>query len=194
MLPLPKNPTSVDLARVANQFIAIGEARAVEQLKRLGDASGSDLLFESDMREQIGWLCRLIFVPTRSRPNRAPLFGGLSLPWNTMKSADWPFYPLAESKGIFFVLSRGYMLAGVPEDPRHYLDYCQANGRFRSKALKIPTAAQSAEALRALVASQAWLKIEWNDAHWNEGGGGFSYEFRETDTVEYLRAQTKEPY
>ncbi len=190
-LPLPQHPTCFDLARTANRFIALGEEQSTKDLKRLCELSKNDLVLESDMREQIGWICRLLFVPTPGRVIRAPMFGGLSLPWNSMTREDWPFYPLAESEGVFFVLSQGYMLAGFPEDPQDYLEHCRATGVFRTKVLPVPTEGGAQQSLSRLLTSKGWLKIRWKDSQWNSTGGGFSYNLGQAETIAYLTVQTK---
>jgi len=45
--------------------------------------------------------------------------------------------------------------------------------------------------LDLLITSPAWHAIKWSDAHWNVGGGGFSYELDPQEVVEFLRRQTR---
>ncbi|MFA6289707.1 MAG: hypothetical protein WC661_20180 [Opitutaceae bacterium] len=192
-LPLPPHPTSFDLAEAGNRFIALGEEDAVGALMLLCKDSKNEygVDIDSKTREQIGWMCRLLFTPKAGATLRPPGFGGLSLPNNTMNRSDWPFYPLAESDGVFFVLADGYFLAGVAEDPRKYIRYCQSEGKFRSEPLVVPTEETAAKALDALLRSEIWKKIKWTDSKWYPGGGGFSYTMNEENIVTYLKRQTR---
>src|SRR5207248_2099895 len=99
-----------------------------------------------------------------------PMYGGLSLPFKTMPHANWPLYPVAASGKSFFVLSEGYSLAGVPEDPKHYLAHCRAEGAFRKHPVPIPTQAEAQRDAKALRQSPPWKAIKWKDS-----GQGFSY-------------------
>jgi len=192
-LPFPKNPTSFSFAEVANQFISLGEKEAVDKLFYLCNDSESEygIDIDSKTREQIGWICRLVFRPKANSLLRPPGFGGLTLPFNTIKYSDWPIYPLAESNGIYFLLAEGYSLAGVAEDPRDYIKYCQTEGTFRTDYLTTPTEADAKNALDSLLKKEIWLKIKWKDSEWHKGGGGFSYTLHEEDVITYLRKQTQ---
>jgi hypothetical protein len=64
---------------------------------------------------------------------------------------SWPLYPLAEANGVFFILSRSYVLAGGAEDPIDYLRYCRANGMFRRTLLLTPSTPQARQALLLLL-------------------------------------------
>ncbi|CAM3192017.1 hypothetical protein [Rariglobus hedericola] len=192
-LPLPKKPTSFDFAEVANQFISLGEKEAVAKLLYLCKDSKSEYGHDIDSktREQIGWICRLVFRAKANSALRPPRFGGLNLPFNTMKYSDWPIYPLAESNGVYFLLADGYSLAGVAEDPRKYIIYCQAEGIFRTDYLIVPSEADAGSALDLLLQKEVWMKIKWKDSEWHTGGGGFSYTLHEESVIKYLRKQTK---
>jgi hypothetical protein len=183
-LPLPEHPTCADLAHTANRFIGLGEVGTVSELKQLCELSKEHGITEDRMSEQVGWICRLLFVPAAGQPIREPSFGGLRLPWNTMKDEDWPLYPLVESEGVFFVLAQGYILAGFPEDPQQYLDYCRTNGTFRKQLVQVPTEEEAQRALDRLLSPSAWVKIKWKDSLWNSSDG-------EANVIAYLKAQTK---
>lgn len=189
-LPLPEDPTSFDLARVANYFISLGEKEAVNKLIDFYKLErGMD---RPNVWEQIGWICRLIFMQKTNKVLRPPYFGGLRLPFNTMKFSDWPVYPLAESNGVYFVLSEGYRIGGQPEDPRDYIKYCQREGMFRKEYLIIPSEKEAEKALDSLLKTEVWKKIKWRDGKWSKGGrGGFSYDISENEVVSCLRRQTK---
>jgi hypothetical protein len=186
VLPLPKHPKCMELARVANRLISLGEKDTVLELTELADKYRKPHGVDSQVSEQIGWICRLLYTPAEGRALRRPGFGGLMLPDNTMSREDWPLYPLAESKGVFFVLRQGYMLAGVAEDPVRYLEYCRKDGKFRKEPLPVPSAQEARLALDALLSSEVWLKIRWVDS-----GSWFSYTMDSADIVRFLTEQTQ---
>ena len=112
------------------------------------------------------------------------MYGALALPFNTMPLASWPFYTVAASGRSFFVLSEGYMLAGLPEDPKRYLVYCGAEGTFRKQRIPVPTSAEAQKDVFALRQSAAWKAIKWKD-----GGQGFSYAMQEESIWKFIKAQ-----
>ena len=91
------------------------------------------------------------------------------------------------SGSTYFVLSEGYMLAGEPENPTKYLDYCRDSGKFRKGAVPIPSRDQALKDLEALRRSEAWRAIKWKDS-----GPGFSYTFNEEWVWKFIKAQAEE--
>jgi hypothetical protein len=177
------HPTCFDLAVVANRFTSLGKDGAIAELTRTWRTGNGDLLEQENKREQIGWVCRLIFVPKPGKVIRRPLFGGQGETLDELRDVEWPCYPLVESKGVFFLLAEGYELAGIPEDPIEYLAYCSANGVFRDHLLEVPTEESAARALEHLFASESWKKIVW------KGGIPIGSDF--ADLKRYLIDQTK---
>jgi hypothetical protein len=172
--------TCVTLAEAVNHYVALGEEKAAKELESLISDWGTDWDRRSTQKgrfsinERVSWVCRILFIPRGKEPLRAPYYGALSLPHNSMPLASWPLYPVAASGSTYFVLSEGYSLAGKAEDPKEYLKYCRANGKFRKEAVPIPTRAQALKDLEKLRQSEAWKAIKWKDS-----GPGFSYEIDE---------------
>lgn len=162
------------LAQAANHYIEMGEIRAIKSLKALGE----------EHAVCIGWVCRIIFQGKDGKPLRQPMYGGLSLPYLTMPLERWPLYPVAESDGVFFVLSEGYMLAGVAERASDYIDYCSANGDFRKTKVKIPTHDEAVGAFDSLKRSERWTMIKWKDE-----GPGTKYTMSEEWVLRDIEAQ-----
>jgi hypothetical protein len=104
-----------------------------------------------------------------------------------MPLGKWPLYPVALSGSTYFVLSEGYELGGIAEDPKRYIDYCRDNGAFREKAIPKPTKAQALKDLKALKESDAWKAIKWKD-----NGPGVSYTYSEAWIWKFIEAQAKE--
>jgi len=169
--------TAKDLAEAVNHFIALGEEGAVKELSALAP----DHDFKRDvgtkgfsMPERVGWVCRILFEPKDDKPLRGPGYGGHSLPRLTMPRKNWPLYPVAASGDSFFVLSEGYVVGGVAEEPLTYLAYCRAEGVFRKKAVPVPTCEQAQKDAAQLRASAVWKVIKWEDS-----GPGSSYRMNE---------------
>jgi hypothetical protein len=176
------------LADAVNLFIDLGEQAAVEELNRLSDDDWSQHQLGPGgawyVNERIGWVCRVLFEAKDSKPLRPPMFGGHLLPFNTMPDANWPLYPVAQSGAAFFVLSEGYMLAGYPESPRAYIEYCRQHGVFRKNRLSVPSKKQAQNDALALRRSAVWQAIKWTD-----GGQGFSYSFDEPSAWKFIQRQ-----
>lgn len=179
-----KEFNSATLARAANHYISLGEARAIKELKLLEE----DIVVSASRRfqrnERIGWVCRIIFQGPKDLPLRPPAYGGLSLPRLTMPLDRWPLYPVAESKGVHFVLSEGYTLAGVAERASDYVDYCSTKGAFRTTKLKVPSREDALHAFDALENSQRWKDLKWKDS-----GPGTRYTMSQQWVLEKIKAQ-----
>lgn len=158
-----RNYNSATLAEAANYYIELGEARAIKELKALEEDFGESMDRGFNRNERIGWVCRIVFQGTNGKPLRQPFYGALRLPYLTMPVERWPLFPVAESDGVFFVLSEGYMLAGVAERASDYIDYCSATGDFRAKKIKMPTQEEAVKAFDTLKKAKRWTMIKWKD-------------------------------
>ncbi|GAA5496410.1 hypothetical protein Rhal01_02593 [Rubritalea halochordaticola] len=172
------------IAKAANYYISLGEEQAVKELKQL-ENNEPDLSIDGfSNNTRIGWVCRIVFQPSKNEPLRPPAYGGLHLPRHTMPLKRWPHYPLAESDGVYFVLADGYILAGVAERASAYIDYCRRHGKFRKDKVKVPTRAEATTALQSLIQSKRWKAIKWKDqAH------GSQYTYDENSRIKFLRNQ-----
>src|SRR5271154_3271760 len=101
--------SSVTLVDAANHFIAIGETATAKELEGIAanDATNQTGMFSRN-NERIGWMCRMLFEPKGRSPLRAPKFGKLSLPEESLTLEKWPLYPLVLSGSTYFVLSEKY--------------------------------------------------------------------------------------
>jgi hypothetical protein len=182
--------TCVTLAEAVNHYVALGEEKAAKELESLVSDWDTERRAETNrqfsINERIGWVCRILFEPKGKEPVRQPLFGGLRLPSNSMPLARWPLYPVAASGSSYFVLSEGYYLEGLAEDPKDYLKYCRANGKFRKEAVPIPSRIQALKDLEKLRQSEAWKAIKWKDS-----GRGFGYNFDEERIWTFIKSQAK---
>ncbi|MBC7815461.1 MAG: hypothetical protein IAG10_01020 [Planctomycetaceae bacterium] len=169
--------TATTLAEAVNHYVSLGEEAAVRELTDIApnhDFKRDELAEGFSRPERVGWVCRILFQPKREQPLRPPLYGALSLPHKTMPLSSWPLYPIAASGNSFFVLDEGYSLAGRAEEPRHYLEYCRAEGVFRKTSVPIPTRAEAQKDVLMLRRSPEWRAIKWKDR-----GEGFSYTISE---------------
>lgn len=178
--------TCASLAEAVNHYVALGEKEGLKELKSASLDWNTNRLDRFSRNERIGWVCRILFEPRGKEPLRGPAYGGLSLPRNTMSLSRWPLYPVAHSGSTYFVLAEGYRLAGFPEDPKDYLDYCQINGKFRTEQIPMPTRPQALKDLEQLRQSEAWKIIKWKDS-----GQGFSYSMSEQEVWDFMKSQTE---
>jgi hypothetical protein len=170
------------LAKAVNHYVSLGEEAAVGSLTELVNERKHQQGI--DIPERIGWVCRILFSSKTTKPLRPPLYGALSLPFNTMPLENWPHYPIAHSGNTYFVLSEGYMLAGLPENPKDYLAYCLSEGVFRSLPIAVPSKSEAQKDALSLRQSPAWQRIKWKDR-----AQGFSYAMSESSHWQYIQAQ-----
>jgi hypothetical protein len=180
-----KEFTAASFADAVNHFVALGEDAAIQELRGLATDTLTDFKRDFSFNTRIGWMCRVLFE-TKSESLRPPGFGALHLPYNTMPDESWPLYPVALSGSTYFVLSEGYSLAGEPEDPKAYIDYCRRTGVFRKKQVKVPTKAEALRDAAALRHSAAWQSIKWKDS-----GENWSYTMDEGWTWEFIQKQAE---
>jgi hypothetical protein len=180
---------SSGLAEAANHFIAIGEAATIEELEKvsLEDASHAGWISNRGFceSERIGWVCRILYEPKGKSPLRAPAFGILSIPENTMPIEKWPLFPVALSGSTYVVLKQGYTSDSRPEELKHYMAYCKNNGVFRTAPIPVPTREQAEQDIANLRQSGQWQAIQW------ESNDGFSYPMGEQLTWGFIQSQTK---
>ena len=75
-------------------------------------------------------LCRMLFEARPEAEFRRPL---ISLPWfaGGTDFKDWPLEPITIYRGLPLSIVRGYELAGYPESPQQYLEYCLSKCAWR---------------------------------------------------------------
>jgi hypothetical protein len=181
--------TSATLAEAVNHYIAIGEPAALKELEKCAstDADHADWISNQgfSISERIGWICRILYEPQGHSALRAPKFGVLNIPKNSMPAEKWPLYPVALSGSTYLVLNQSYTPDGTPEDAKHYLDYCHKNGVFRKSPIVVPTQEQAMQDAAALRQTDAWKAIKW------QNDDGYSYPMGEQFTWSFLKNQGK---
>ena len=184
-----KSFNSATLAEAVNRYVAIGEAATIKELQQASSQESSHgEIFAGkgfSINERIGWVCRILYESRGHSPLRAPKFGVLSMPENTMPAEKWPFYPVAFSGSTFVVLKQGYTHKGSPEGLAHYLAYCKNNGVFRKIPIPVPTQDQAEKDVVNLRQSEAWQAIKWED------NNGFSFPMGEQWTWAFIQKQAK---
>jgi hypothetical protein len=185
-----KEFTCVTLAEAVNQYIGLGEEAAAKEFDSIVPDQKSEFKLSGEsgftLKTRVAWVCRIVFQPKENEPLRPPLYGALRLPWNSMPLKSWPLYPISASGSTYFVLSEGYTLAGKAENPKEYLKYCRAEGRFRKQPVPIPSRAQAMKDLERLRKSEAWKAIKWKDK-----GQGFEYTISEDWVWDFIKKQAE---
>jgi len=172
------------LAKAVNHYVSIGEKASIQELNRLSpdliSESGGDPFARYRRATRIGWVCRILFEPKPGAvPLRQPSYGALSLPYLSMPQNLWPLYPLVRSGSSYLVLADGYLLGGVPENPKDYLRYCRTTGVFRKAPVPVPTKQQALSDTATL-----WESAPWKAIRWKAETQGTTYSYSE----DYVRA------
>jgi hypothetical protein len=178
--------TAASFAEAVNHFVALGEEAAVQELQGLAADNLTDSKRGFSANERIGWVCRVLFEAKADQRLRPPSFGALRLPCHTMPDNSWPLYPVALSGSTYFILSEGYRLSGVPEDPKAYIQYCRRIGVFRKEPVGVPTKAQALRDAAALHQSAGWKAIKWTDS-----GENWSYTMDERRAWDFIQKQAE---
>jgi len=102
-------------------------------------------------------LCRMLFVRRPGSVFRPPWIGTPILLGGTDPS-EWPLQPIELVDGVPFLISRMYMINGLPEPDELYLRYCKKNCDWSSFRYRIKTKKPEKEALKELLASPKWKR------------------------------------
>jgi hypothetical protein len=170
MSPVNFNPAII--LQTANKLIALGNQDAYASLllyaeKPIDPKSLEDRI---DREFNVAWLCLLVYEPKPNSALRMPSFGGPDFPlidnyklYKGMESPDWPYFPLAVTRDVPFLLVRSYMVGGELMPVSNYLKDCQTNGVLRTKPYPIPNHAEAEAALNELVSSAPWKALDWHE-------------------------------
>ena len=156
---------SLDLASLpdfqSSKYKAGPYITAAAHLQEMGRESACQALLEAAQTDresrQIIVLCRLLFTKRSSSEFRPPLIGGVFFLGDT-DYPDWPLEPIEVVDGVPFLITQGYVLAGLPELADDYLRYCMANCDWSTVPFREATAKQKRDALAKLVASSKWKR------------------------------------
>jgi hypothetical protein len=132
--------------RIAGQLRAEGKEKSVEKLRALAKARNGEAIFI---------LCRMLFVARPKVEFRRPSLGGAGFLGGTVYE-DWPLEPIEIVDGIPFLIVDGYVLAGKPESPERYVDYCLKECDWGTADYKPRAAEEKKKALKSLITSKKW--------------------------------------
>lgn len=163
------------LADAINHYVAVGEERAKVELAALAPdvpdpVSKFGELSKADLANRVSYMCLILWPVKPGASRRPPGFGGLPfVDGHFGGSPDWPLFPVIMAGHSYFVLSDGYVLAGLPESPVHYLESCEGSGVFRTQPVTVPTRQQAERDLLELRNSKAWISA-WKKQVSGENG------------------------
>ncbi len=129
----------------------MGKDRACDMLSAFAKEKGSD------ERDSIIVLCRMLFTRKAGTEFRRPMIGGASFLGGT-DYKDWPLEPIELVDGIPFLITRGYILGGVPESPTQYLKYCLKTCDWNPHSFASKSKAEKQAALEKLLSSEKWKR------------------------------------
>jgi hypothetical protein len=163
------------LAEAVNHYVALGEVGAYKELSALSQSVSLPTSPDArETRDRISWVLRILYEPV-ANPLRRPGYEGLAVPSSMYTTwpvgaapwvnADWPLFPVTLWGSTYFVLSNtpAFSNVGEAESATHYLEYCRANGKFRSKPVPVPTREVAVRDAKALLDSAAWKAIRWDE-------------------------------
>ncbi len=148
-------------ARCANVFLKAGEEKACAALVKAVNT-------QPELYVNACHLCRLLFTSAnRSQPLRRPGLGHImGFPGESIirDPPEWPDLPFVVAEGIPLSLCpEGYAGSGFPQSAEKYIEYCRANGRFRTNLFAIPTLVTASNALVSVYESPAWKSLNWKE-------------------------------
>ena len=106
---------------------------------------------------QVIVLCRMLFQKRGPADFRRPWIGAPSFFGGT-DIKDWPLEPIEVIDGVPFLITRGYMLAGVPEPAESYLRMCMTECDWNLVPFAEPTPKRLKDALEKLTSSPKWKR------------------------------------
>ena len=137
------------------QYTVAPYLRAAIRFQSLGREEACKALLASKDDEQVFVMCRMLFMKRGASEFRRPMIGAAMFPAGT-DYADWPLEPIDLVDGIPFRIATGYILSGVPESAKAYLDYCMANCDWNTTRFEERDAAWTNSALAKVIGSSKW--------------------------------------
>jgi hypothetical protein len=128
-----------------------------QALKRLHSMAQSDETMRN-YGSEVFILCRMLFIERPDSIFRGPRIGGGTFFGGTQYS-DWPRVPIELVDGIPFLITQGYLLAGLAETPSQYLDYCKTNCDWSPFQFKAKSNTEKLGALDKLFTSPKWKRL-----------------------------------
>ncbi len=159
--------TPSEMAKWANEFIALGEHGAYARIEEIARHYHPWTGDNQDVNDSLWLLCRAVWG---SKPRSGglglppPIFGAMSRPWGSLNPADWPMLPMVVVSNAPFLIPMGISGAGgLPESGLSYLRTCRAHGEFRAAPYSVLSKTEASQALDSLFQSERWARIEWGD-------------------------------
>jgi hypothetical protein len=140
--------------QAAVELQAIGREEALRKLHTMA--------LDRESYSKVIILCRMLFAQSARSNFRSPRLG-MPIYLGGTNGADWPIEPIEIIDGVPFLITKGYLLAGVAESAESYLRYSDANADWSGARYTIKTAQERQDALTKLLASQKWKM--WDDEH-----------------------------
>ena len=125
------------------QFLAVGfKGIALEH------ATYISLVHNEPHYQGIIILCRMLFMAKPNNEFRRARVGYSIHP----TTGDWPLDPIEMVEGVPFLIETGRLLAGLPEPPGKYVDYCIKNCDWNTYQFKPKSEEEKQKALEKLLA------------------------------------------
>jgi len=143
-----------------NALVGAGTQAALDVFERALASSGQGHLHA---RENLLLLARLVFVPEIPETPLPRLPLGRPDLAEPASPDDFPMFPLATVGDLPVLLVAGYHLAGQPDSPASYLEWCRAGASVRPAPLQpTPEPVRRAD---EFLASPAWRALQAEPRH-----------------------------
>ncbi len=83
-------------------------------------------------------LLRLLFVPKSPNQNFPTIRTGNPVVYPSLPEKEFPLFPLALVEAVPLLISPGFSLGGLPENPLNQIDFCEHNCVIRPAPLSPP--------------------------------------------------------
>jgi len=127
----------------------VGQKIACQKMMRLAKAD--------ENADQIYILCRMLFIQRNASIFRPPYIGGASY-LGMGEDADWPHSPIEVIDGVPFAINWAYTLAGSPETPADYLNYCMTSCDWNTFKYTPKSHDELVRALNKLLITGRWKR------------------------------------
>jgi hypothetical protein len=145
----------------SGNFHAIAYVRLAAELQALSHEKALERIYEiARDRQSHGQaiiLCRMLFEKRDGEEYRRPYLGDAVFMGGTNYS-DWPLEPITLVDGIPFLITKGYILGGLPESDAAYVDYSVARATWTAFRFTVPTKKQEHAALTKVLFLPKWKK------------------------------------
>ncbi len=157
-------PEPIDVFAFIGEFRASRYLDLAVRIQRLEsparEAALRELAQDRRRASDVYPLCRMLFEAKEKGEFRRPMIGGAHFLGSTTYD-DWPLEPITIFQGMPILVVTGYVLAGHPEPPGGYVEYCLKECRWKDTKFAPIEAATRREIVAKFIAENPKLDADW---------------------------------